>query len=158
MSTLKTPSSYFSLAPSCASPDIRHPQYASPEGESARIVYQCLCGEGFRPLTNEGGGCDFCPLGTHRPFVTPDDGSGTALADSCLSCPTGTYGDVESEISRAPTCHLCPKNTHSDKVNNADSAVSIASVIFFVSSFFCGWFLYGGCLVICIAPRELRAQ
>lgn len=100
----------------------RNPQYTSLEGESARIVYQCLCGEGFRPLTNEEGGCDFCPLGTHRPFVIPNDGSGPALADSCLSCPTGTYGDVESDTLLAPRCHLCPKNTYSDKIRNADDA------------------------------------
>ena len=91
-------------------------QYPSPEGQSARIVFQCLCGEGFRPLTNEEGGCDFCPLGTNRTFVDPSDGSGPVLADSCLSCQSGTCGDVESDTSSVPTCHLCPKNTYSDKV------------------------------------------
>lgn len=91
-------------------------QYPSPEGQSARIVFQCLCGEGFRPLTNEEGGCDFCPLGTNRTIVDPPDGTGPVLADSCLSCQSGTYGDVESDTSSVPTCHLCPKNTYSDKV------------------------------------------
>ena len=93
-----------------------NPQYTSPEGESARIVYQCLCGPGFRPLTNEEGGCDLCPLGTNRTFVEPPDGTGAVLADSCLSCPSGFFGDVESDESPIPTCHLCPKNTYSDKV------------------------------------------
>ena len=79
-------------------------------------MFQCLCGEGFRPLTNEDGGCDFCPLGTNRTFVDPGDGSGPALADSCLSCQAGFFGDVESDTSPVPTCHLCPKNTYSDKV------------------------------------------
>ncbi|CAN0167973.1 unnamed protein product [Ectocarpus fasciculatus] len=99
--------------------------YPSPDGESARIVFQCLCGEGFRPLTNEDGGCDLCPLGTNRPFVDPGDGSGTALADSCLSCQAGSYGDVESETSSVSTCHLCPKNTYSDKIGGVGEDICI---------------------------------
>ena len=84
-------------------------------------MFQCLCGEGFRPLTNEDGGCDFCPLGTNRTFVDPGDGSGPALADSCLSCQAGFFGGVESDNSTVPTCHLCPKNTYSDKVRQIGS-------------------------------------
>ena len=101
----------------------RHPaidafgsQYTSPEGKSGRVVFQCVCGEGFIPLPNEDGDCELCPLGTHRPFVTPDDGSPAVLADTCLSCPEGTYGDPEALV---PTCTPCPKNTYSDKVQRS---------------------------------------
>eukprot|EP00752_Nemacystus_decipiens_P006177 g5574.t1 len=87
--------------------------YTSPEGKSARVTYQCVCGEGFTPLPNESGECELCPVGTQRPFVTPDDDSPPVLADSCLACPEGTYGDPEAPV---PTCRPCPKNTYSDKV------------------------------------------
>eukprot|EP00903_Cladosiphon_okamuranus_P013477 g12552.t1 len=87
--------------------------YTSPDGKSGRVVYQCVCREGFTPLPNESGECELCPLGTHRPFVAPDDGSPAVLADSCLSCPEGTYGDPEALV---PTCTPCPKNTYSDKL------------------------------------------
>lgn len=79
-------------------------------------MFQCVCGEGFTPLPDEDGECEQCPLGTHRPFLTPDDGSPAVLADSCISCPEGTYGDPEALV---PTCTLCPKNTYSDKVRGA---------------------------------------
>lgn len=79
-------------------------------------MFQCLCGEGFHPLTHEEGGYDVCPLGINRAFVDPGDGSGPALADSCLSCQSGFFGDIESEASPVFTCHLCPKSTYSDKV------------------------------------------
>lgn len=81
-------------------------------------MFQCICGEGFRPLTNEEGGYEPCPLGTNRLFVDPPDGSGPVLADSCLSCQEGTFGAVQSEASSVPTCQLCPKNTYSDKVRS----------------------------------------